>query len=66
MWFKEAWDRAGLEGHGDDWARTFADWVKGVLDRLGQGIGNAFSEFVHFETDRVWQGEPGLCLPAVA
>ena len=48
--FKRAWDDAMVEEHKGKWAETFAGWMKNILDAPEA---NAFSAFVHAETNRV-------------
>ena len=48
--FKRAWDEAMVEEHKGQWAETFAGWMRTVLDAPEA---NAFSAFVHSETNRV-------------
>ena len=48
--FKRAWDEAMVEEHKCQWAKTFAGWMRTVLDAPEA---NAFSAFVHAETNRV-------------
>ena len=48
--FKRAWDDAMVEEHKDNLAETFAGWMRHILDAPEA---NAFSAFVHAETNRV-------------
>ena len=62
-WWKDAWDAKMLEHHGEVWPEVFAGWVQRVLDDNEAGVVNAFSLFVHAETRRWFDGEPGLRVP---
>ena len=62
-WFKDAWDLAMMGEHGADWVRVFASWIQGVLDELDNGTAHAFSTFVHSETRRCLDDQPGLQVP---
>ena len=65
-WFKAAWDRAMLQEHQAEWARVFATWVQRVLDDLANGSAHAFSAFVHSETRRCLDDQPGLQVPGMS
>ena len=62
-WFKGAWD-AHHVGHYDMfWGSIFAGWMQKVLEDVQKPEkANAFSEFVHRETARVFSDTPALCL----
>ena len=64
-WFKEAWDEKMLDEHAADWGGTFASWIKEVLDQLEAGSRNAFSLFVHSETQRCFGSTPALLVPGL-
>ena len=49
-WWKHAWDEVMVEEYKDKWAETFAGWMQDVLNSLET---NAFSTFMHNETNRV-------------
>ena len=49
LW-KRIWDEAMVEEHKGKWAETFAGWMRNILDAPEA---NAFSAFVHAETNRV-------------
>ena len=48
--FKRLWDDAMADEHKGKWAETFAGWMRNILD---SDEANAFSAFVHAETNRV-------------
>ena len=54
------WDAKMCTEHGADWGRTFSGWMQKTLDDLGKGVNNAFSVFVHDETQRHVAGVPML------
>ena len=62
-WFKEMWDKAMLEEHGQDWGGTFASWIQNVINDCSGGANNAFSVFVHAETRRVLAETTALMVP---
>ena len=62
-WFKEMWDKAMLEEHGQDWGGTFASWIQNVINDCSGGANNAFSVFVHAETRRVLEQTKALMVP---
>ena len=65
-WFKDAWDEAMMGEHGAGWVRVFASWIQGVLDELDNGTAHAFSTFVHSETRRCLDDQPGLQVPGMS
>ena len=64
-WFRKAWDQAGIDDFGDQWAETFSTWIQNVLEEHELGNANAFSMFVHNETRRRLAGTLALTLPPV-
>ena len=52
-----------LEEYGPEWARVFAEWVQKVLADFENGVGNAFSLFVHAETRRCFHDVVALQVP---
>ena len=62
-WWKDKWGAKMLEQHGEEWPGVFAEWVQRVLTDFGDGVGNAFSLFVHAETRRCFDGELALQVP---
>ena len=52
-----------LEEYGAEWARVFAEWVQKVLADFENGVGNAFSLFVHGETRRSFHDLEALQVP---
>jgi len=52
-WFKDAWDAAMCEEHGQEWGSLFAMQVQCILDDISNGQTNAFSLLMHNETLRV-------------
>ena len=62
-WWKDAWDKTMLEEYGAEWARVFAEWVQKVLADFENGVGNAFSLFVHAETRRCFHDVLALQVP---
>ena len=62
-WWKDAWDKKMLEEYGAEWARVFAEWVQKVLADFDNGVGNAFSLFVHAETRRCFHDVVALQVP---
>ena len=65
-YFKENWDKAQGEAHGEDWAAVFAETMQHVLNELEAGRTNALSEFMHTETERVLLGALALQVPGAA
>ena len=49
LW-KRSWDEAMVEEHKGKWADTFAGWMQNIVDSSET---NAFSAFMHAETNRV-------------
>ncbi len=49
--------------HGDAWPRIFAEWVQQLIADVEGGAGDAFSLFVHSETNRVLTDELALQVP---
>ena len=64
--FKNEWDDRMLLEHGAGWVRVFASWLQKVLDELDSGTAHAFSAFVHSETRRRLDNQPGLRVPGRA
>ena len=63
-WFKQSWDAAMLEAHGDEWPSLLPTWMNKVLEDMAQeGGSNAFSLFVHSETQRCLRDIPALQVP---
>jgi hypothetical protein len=65
-WFKNEWDHKMLLEHGAEWVRVFASWLQKVLDELDRGTAHAFSAFVHSETRRCLDDQPGLRVPGLS
>ena len=59
-WFKSSWGEAMLAEHNHNWPMIFAGFMQGVLDDERT---NAFSEFVHSETLRVFSSHAALSVP---
>ena len=53
LW-KRSWDEAMVEEHNGEWAETFAGWMQDALTYY-VSTANAFSTFMHNETNRVLQ-----------
>ena len=49
LW-KRSWDDAMVEEHKGKWAETFAGWMQSIVESSET---NAFSAFMHAETNRV-------------
>ena len=64
-YFRMNWDKQMADNHGEDWAEMFAEMIQHVLDELSAGHSNAFSAFMHKETQRVLTDVPVLQLPGV-
>ena len=64
--FKEAWDDKMLQEHGGNWGGVFAGYMQGVIDKLKDGVPNAFSTFMHDETVRCLGDVLALQVPGVA
>ena len=62
-WFKEAWDARMLQENGDNWPELFMGWMQRLLGENEDGVGNAFSVFVHNETRRCFDGVSALRVP---
>ena len=62
-WWKDRWDAKMSVEHGDAWPRIFAEWVQQLIADVEGGAGNAFSLFVHSETNRVLADELALQVP---
>ena len=62
-WFKDAWDKVMLDEHHDEWPGVFAGWVQKVITDKENGVGDAFSLFVHSETRRCFDGAVALTVP---
>ena len=62
-WFKDVWDEKLLGEFMGNWGETFASWIQKVLLELNEGKSNAFSEFVHSETERHFKDLPALLVP---
>ena len=62
-WWKDSWDAKMLAEHGDEWPRTFAEWVTKLLQDIEGGAGNEFSLFVNSETCRALADKPVLQVP---
>ena len=62
-WWKEAWDAAMIQEHKERWGSVFASWIQAVLDKLHDGVQNAFSLLVHQETVRLFDRTLALQLP---
>ena len=59
-WFKEAWDQAMVNQHGERWGSLFSEWMQAVMDDESS---TAFSSFVHSETCRVFHDTVALQVP---
>ena len=59
-WFKESWDKANEERYGADWPAKFAEFMQGVHNSNDSGVRNAFSVFMHAETQRCLSHIPML------
>ena len=59
-WFKHNWDEAMVAEHKAQWAETFAHWMQGIVNSTE---GNAFSIFMHSETNRVLRDKKALAVP---
>ena len=59
-WFKESWDKANEELYGADWPAKFAEFMQGVHNSNDGGVPNAFSVFMHAETQRCLSHIPML------
>ena len=62
-YFRNTWDQAMAEAHGEEWAELFAEMIQQALNDLSEGRSNAFSVFMHNETNRVLASTPALVLP---
>ena len=62
-WFREAWDTKMCNDHGKEWGGTFSTWMQKLLDDISEGLSNAFSVFVHNETNRNFHAEAMLVVP---
>ena len=49
-WWKRQWDDAMVEEHKGKWAALFAGWMQNIMN---SSESNAFSAFMHDETNRV-------------
>ena len=63
-WFRETWDAKMCSEHGADWGGIFSGWMQKILDDLSKGVSNAFSVFVHDETQRHFASVPMLTVLA--
>ena len=59
-WFKHTWDDAMVAEHKAQWAETFAHWMQDIVNSTE---GNAFSVFMHNETNRVLRDKKALAVP---
>ena len=66
-WWKKAWDDAMLEVHGKKWGETFAAWMQNIIHE-SETKTNAFSVFMHTETNRVLRDryKNALVVPGIA
>ena len=62
-YFKTHWDREMAKAQGEKWAEAFAEMMQNVLTLLQNGETNAFSVFMHRETQRVLSQDSALVLP---
>ena len=64
LW-KRCWDEAMVEEHKGKWADTFAGWMQNIVD---SPEANAFSAFMHAETNRVLRArvKNALAVPGVS
>ena len=64
LW-KRCWDEAMVEEHKCKWAETFAGWMQNIVD---SPEANAFSAFMHAETNRVLRArvKNTLAVPGVS
>ena len=60
-WFKDAWDSAMVDSHGELWGELFAMQMQKILDDISSGVTNSFSEMIYSETNRMLH-EPALRL----
>ena len=49
-WWKRQWDDAMVDEHKNKWAALFASWMQNIMN---SSESNAFSAFMHDETNRV-------------
>ena len=59
-WRKHTRDEAMVAEHKAQWAETFAQWMQGIVNSTE---GNAFSIFMHSETNRVLRDTKALAVP---
>ena len=63
-WFRETWDAKMCGEHGVEWGGTFSGWMQKILDELSKGRNNAFSVFVHDDTQQNFASVPMLAVPS--
>ena len=59
-WFKSMWDEAMIQEHNDNWGEKFAGWMQTIVNSTAS---NAFSVFMHSETNRVLRDKQALAVP---
>ena len=59
-WWKHAWDEWGCLEYKSMWGETFASWMQQILT---SHVINAFSTFMHCETNRVLRDKKALVVP---
>ena len=59
-WFKESWDKLNEEQYGADWPDKFAEFMQRLNNASDSGVQNAFSVFMHAETQRCLSHIPML------
>ena len=59
-WWKHAWDEWGVGEYKNKWGETFASWMQDILT---SPVINAFSTFMHTETNRVLRDKKALVVP---
>ena len=63
QFFAKHWDQKNAAAHGPEWAKIFAEILQNLVNKQAEGDGNALSEFMRSESERVLGGTPTLRLP---
>ena len=64
-WFKDSWDHKMVQQYAAEWGGKFTSWMQEILNRIEDGVSNAFSVFVNSETRRCFSDCKGLVIGAL-
>ena len=63
--FAKHWDKKNAAVYGPEWAQVFAEILQNLANKQAEGDGDALSEFMRSEPERVLGGALTLRLPGI-